>query len=188
MFPSKIEHTERSRSEPPAATSESKRELQITEDGFFTTYQTLKSVMRSEGFYLQAKLEGVNILFTIDTGATRTIISEDFYKSIPDERRPQLKKSVGLTDASGHPLSQLGTAVFEVQLANGVQFSGEIIVADIEDEGLFGHDLLKQGQSEILYEKDAIRFMGVHIPCVLVGGATNVRKVVSADPFTIPGY
>ena len=46
-------------------------------------------------------------------------------------------------------------AVFEVQLANGVQFSGEIIVADIEDEGLFGHDLLKQGQSEILYEKDA---------------------------------
>ena len=99
--------------------------------------------MRSEGFYLESKLEGVNILFTIDTGATRTIISEHVYKSIPDERRPQLKKSVGLTDASGHPLSQLGTAVFEVQLANGVQFSGEIIVADIEDEGLFGHDLLK---------------------------------------------
>ena len=144
--------------------------------------------MRSEGFYLEAKLEGVNILFTIDTGATRTIISERVYKSIPDERRPQLKKSVGLTDASGHPLSQLGTAIFEVQLANGAQFSGEIIVADIKDEGLFGHDLLKQGQSEILYEKDAIRFMGVQIPCVLVGGATNVRKVVSADRFTIPGY
>ena len=186
--PQLAEHTEGSASEPLTATSESKSNSQISEDSFVTTSQTLKRVMRSEGFYLEAKLEGVNILFTIDTGATRTIISERVYKSIPDERRPQLKKSVGLTDASGHPLSQLGTAVFEVQLANGVQFSGEIIVADIEDEGLFGHDLLKQGQSEILYEKYAIRFMGVQIPCVLVGGASNVRKVVSADRFTIPGY
>ena len=74
----------------------------------------LKRVLHSDEFYLDAEVEGVNILFTIDTGATKTIISEKVYNSMPEACRPQLMQSATLSDAAGQPLSQLGTAIFSV--------------------------------------------------------------------------
>ncbi|MEW8561290.1 MAG: reverse transcriptase domain-containing protein, partial [Candidatus Thiodiazotropha sp.] len=150
--------------------------------------KTIKRILRSEGFYLDADIDGVNILFTIDTGATRTVISERVYHSIPEGKRPKLQKCTELTDASGHPLSQQGSAMFTIVLASGVKLHTEIIVADIEDEGLFGHDLLNQGGAEILYSEGAIRFMGVSIPCKHIGKGSLVRKIRAANDFTLPGH
>ena len=146
----------------------------------------LKRVLHSDGFYLDAEVEGVNILFTIDTGATKTIISEKVYNSIPEACRPQLKQSAILSDAAGQPLSQLGTAIFSVKLPSGVNFACEMIVANIEDEGLLGHDLLMEGDAEILYKAGAIQFMGVQIPFKQVEGPSKVRKIRTADHFIIP--
>ena len=149
---------------------------------------TVKRISRSEGFYLEADIEGANVLFTIDTGATRTVISERVYNSIPEGQRPKLNKCAGLIDASGQPLSQKGSAVFTITLASGVKFKSEIMVANIEDEGLFGHDLLNQGGPEILYTEGAIRFMGVSIPCKQINKSSPIGKVRAADNFTIPGH
>ena len=146
----------------------------------------LKRVLHSDGFYLDAEVEGVNILFTIDTGATKTIISEKVYNSIPEACRPQLKQSAILSDAAGQPLSQLGTAIFSVKLPSGLNFACEMIVANIEDEGLLGHDLLMEGDAEILYKAGAIQFMGVQIPFKQVEGPSKVRKIRTADHFIIP--
>ena len=44
------------------------------------------------------------LVFTIDTGASKTIISERVYKSIPLANRPMLSKTTELTEASGQPL------------------------------------------------------------------------------------
>ena len=50
-----------------------------------------------------------------------------------------------IDSASGQPLSQQGSAVFTIALRSGVKFNSEIMGANIEDEGLFDHDLLYQG-------------------------------------------
>ena len=44
------------------------------------------------------------LVFTIDTGASKTIISERVHKSIPLANSPMLSKTTGLTEASGQPL------------------------------------------------------------------------------------
>ena len=51
-----------------------------------------------------------------------------------------------------------------------------MIVANIEDEGLLGHDLLMEGDAEILYKAGAIQFMGVQIPFKQVEGPSKVRQ------------
>lgn len=130
----------------------------------------------------------MNVLFTIDTGATRTIISERVYNSIPQAQRPKLKPSPTLSDATGQPLSQLGTAMFSVKLFPNVEFSCEIIVAKIEDDGLFGHDLLVKGDAEILYKEGAIQFLGIQIPCKQVGYSSRIRRIRAADHFKIPPH
>ena len=72
------------------------------------------------------------MVFTIDTGASKTIISDWVYKSIPSANMPILNKTTGFTEASGQPLSQLSTAEFTITL-DGNQFKADIIVANIED-------------------------------------------------------
>ena len=54
------------------------------------TSPSLKFIVRSDGFYLEASVEGVKMTFTIDTGATKTVISEKIYNSIPPSKRPSL--------------------------------------------------------------------------------------------------
>ena len=55
--------------------------------------------------------------FTVDTGATRTIISQRVYNAIPKDQRPSQQMTTGLTDASGKTLGQFGTAIFSIELA-----------------------------------------------------------------------
>ena len=148
--------------------------------------ESIKRIIRSDSFYLEASVQGVKMAFTVDTGATRTIISQRVYNAIPKDQRPSLQKTTGLTDASGKTLGQFGTAIFSIELANGLHFDSEIIVANIEDEGLLGHDLLKHGNAEILYKEGIIQFMGVKIPCIQVGSASSTRKIRSSDHFIIP--
>ena len=127
------------------------------------------------------------MVFSVDTGACRTIISERVYKAIPTENRPLLSKTTGLTEASGQPLSQLGSAEFTITL-EGIQFQADIFVANIEDGGLFGHDLLSMGDAHLLYEEHALIFMGVHIPCIKDGSTPRIRRITAADHFVVPAY
>lgn len=43
-----------------------------------------------DGFYVLGKVEKVDVMFTIDTGASKTMISEEVYKKIPEDTRPKL--------------------------------------------------------------------------------------------------
>ena len=147
----------------------------------------IKRIVRSDGFYLEAKVNQEKMVFTVDTGASRTIISERVYKAIPLANRPMLSKTAALTEASGQPLSQLGTAEVTITL-DGIQFQADIIVANIEDDGLFGHDLLIMGDAHLLYDEHALTFMGVHIPCIKVGSTPRIRRITAADHFVVPAY
>ncbi|KAL3858805.1 hypothetical protein ACJMK2_009058 [Sinanodonta woodiana] len=113
-------------------------------------------------------------MFTADTGATKTIIADRVYNQIPEEKYTLLKKSVTLAGAGGTLLKELG----------------KVIVAEIEDEGLLGIDILKNendGPADILLSKGVIKLHGVSIPCIQIGlNDDTVRNVKAADDFIIP--
>ncbi|CAG2216172.1 unnamed protein product [Mytilus edulis] len=75
-----------------------------------------RQVLRCEGVYIQGSIEGINVTFTADTGATRTVISTKTFRKILSSKRPKLQKSSSLASADGQPLKELGKAVFNLTL------------------------------------------------------------------------
>ena len=124
-----------------------------------------------DGLYVDGVINGVNMLFNTDTGAACTVISDRVYSSIPEEERPILTRCTETTGASGQSLSIQGSATFDIELGSGQKFSSEIMVANIEDDGLLGHDLLLQGRAAILCNKNILRFMGASLPCIKISNS-----------------
>ena len=87
------------------------------------------------------------------------------YNSIPEGLRPKLKKMC----RDGRRFTSAIIPTRECSFYNNP------VAAHIEDKGLFGHDLLKQGSAEILYTEGAIRCMGVSIPCKQMNKYSPIR-------------
>ena len=94
---------------------------------------TLRQINGCPGIFISGSVQGVEVQWTTDTGATRSIISRQVFEKMPFKSRPKLEKSNCLTGVNGEPLKELGKAIFEIQLGQAT-FSGEIIVAEIEDD------------------------------------------------------
>ena len=143
---------------------------------------------KGEGVYVEGTIQGVNGIFTIDTGAARTVISETVYNIIPATKRPLLTKSSTLIGADGRPLVELGTAEFSIQLGT-VSFEKELVVAQIDDEVLLGLDILMMGDrgpTELKLVDKLLTWNGENIPCKVVKDLRRIRYVNVADDFTVP--
>lgn len=79
----------------------------------------------SDGVYVKGTVEGTRMIFTTDTGATKTILSEKTYRTIPHKRRPSLTKT----------LKELGKAIINIEIGP-IHLQKELIIADIDEEGL----------------------------------------------------
>lgn len=146
-------------------------------------------VPKCSGAYIEGKIQNKPIMYTVDTGASRTVLSTKIYNSLDSRSRPSLAKTTSLAGAGGTPLKELGKAVFSVQLGNLV-IDKEIVVADIQDECLLGMDILqndKQGPGDVLLSQGVIRLRGVEIPVKQVG-TERYRRVIAADHSVVPGY
>ena len=143
---------------------------------------------KGEGVYVEGTIQGVNGIFTIDTGAARTVISETVYNTIPATKRSLLTKSSSLIGADGRPLVELGTAEFSIQLGT-VSFEKELVVAQIDDEVLLGLDILMMGDrgpTELKLVDKLFTWNGENIPCKVVKDLRRIRNVNVADDFTVP--
>ena len=129
--------------------------------------------------------------FTIDTGASQSILSNKIYERIPRDIRPTLKSSShNITCAGGTILKEHGKAVFDLRLGS-LQLTKELIVADIGDEGLLGADIMQEdekGPGDLMLSRGILRLRGVDIEVLRVGKDCTVRKVTAADHYTVPGY
>ena len=137
---------------------------------------------------MKGKVENVPVLFTTDTGASRTIISTRVFHKIEESARPRLKKAGCLKGAGGKPIKELGKAEFALKLESH-EVVCEAIVAEIEDDALLGYDVLmggKKGPADILLSKGKILLDGHEIPCLQIGRNPKQRKVVMADDFCVP--
>ena len=65
----------------------------------------------------------------------------------------------------------------------------EAIVAEIEDEGLLGVDVLQNGNagpSDLLMSKGVLKKDKQEVPIIQIGITNRIRKVTAADHFVIP--
>ena len=100
-----------------------------------------RNIPECPGVYLQGILQGVKTWFTVDTGASKTIVSKKVYDQIKHDKPPlTLTNRAQIKQAGGQPLSEHGhvTLTFDFK---STQFDKDVIVADIQDEVLIGMDI-----------------------------------------------
>ena len=101
------------------------------------------------GLYLPGFLGGSRVMWLIDTGAARSVLSFEVYNSLPASVKFSLSSensAIALADGQqaktycvGHVVMRLGNSEFQMH----------VIVAEIEDEGILGMDFLSQVDSRI---------------------------------------
>ena len=139
----------------------------------------MKNIPKSDGVYVEGYVENI-LLFTADTGASKTLVSKRLYAKIPPLQRPSLSKSGSLVGASGKPLKEYGKGKFNIRLGDFSLYM-DIVVAEIEDDGLLDVDILQKQQSgpaDILLSKGEIHLDGHTIPCIQVGMHNTARRVI----------
>ena len=140
------------------------------------------------GLFISGEVGGTEVKFTIDTGASCTLLSTRIFNLIKEEDRPQLRKSpVRLYGPSGQPLDCLGIATFSIKLEQ-VELMEEMIVADITDDALLGTDILanRSNEADILLTEGVVKMHGQVIPLLYGSKRKNVRQVTLAVDYEVP--
>ena len=141
-----------------------------------------------DGVYIRGSVQGYPLLFTTDTGASKTIISNRVFESLKPEDRPELEKTSKLVGASGVSIKERGKGILCLKLGS-VKMEVEAIVAETDDDGLLGVDILQNGKNDLadlLMSKGVLMIDKKEIPFIQVGVNNRVRKVTAADHFVIP--
>ena len=89
--------------------------------------------------------------------------------------------------AGGVSIRELGKGTFTLQLGP-VSMQTEAIVAEIDDDGLLGVDVLQNGKggpTDLLMSKGVLKVEGKEVPIIHVGMRNRIRKVTSVDHFVI---
>ena len=133
-------------------------------------------------------MQGYTVLLTADTGASKTVISKRVYEAMRPEDTPKLEKSSKLIGAGGTAIKELGKCEFKIQLGP-VDLRVEAVVAEIDDDGLIGVDVLqsrRNGPSDLLLSKGVLKIDEQEVPIIQIGINNKIRKVTAADHFVIP--
>ena len=111
------------------------------------------------GLYLPGFIDGTRVMWLIDTGAARFILSFKIYNSLPASVKFSLSSAnsaIALADGQqakthglGHVVVRLGTKDFQMH----------VIVAEVEDGGILGMDFLSKVDSHIDIVKIKCRLM-----------------------------
>ena len=105
------------------------------------------------------------------------------FDSMRPEDKPELDKAAKIVGASGSPISEKGKASFSLQLGT-VKLQIEAIVADIEDDGLLGVDVLqngKDGPTDLLLNKGVLMIDNQEVPIIQVGINQRIRGVTATE-------
>ena len=157
----------------------------------FDKVEHLKSIKTSrklpDGIYIRGSVQGYPIIFTADTGASKTVISRGTYEAMDPADKPALVKSARLVGPTGTVINELGKGTFSLKLGE-VEIEVEAVVADIDDDGLLGIDVLQDGQggpADLLLSKGVLQVQDEEVPLIQVGLKRRVQRV-TADHTIMP--
>lgn len=142
-----------------------------------------------KGTYIRGKIQGLDVILTVDQGCENTMVSHKVYQQIPAIRRPRLWNK-GLAEGAGGALINVwGWAPFELKFGS-VKLTRVLAVAEIQHELLLGHDLLARdpaGPMDVLNSTKELLFQGQRVPLVTVGEPSRSIRVLSVNDHVIPG-
>ena len=95
--------------------------------------------------------------------------------------KPALVKSARLVGPTGTIINELGQGAFSLKLGE-VEIEVEAVVADIDDDGLLGIDVLQNGNrgpADLLLSKGVLRIQNEEVPIIQVGLKSRVQRVTS---------
>ena len=139
--------------------------------------------------YLPGFVGGTRVMWLIDTGAARSILSFKIYNSLPASAKFRLSSAnsaIALADGQqakthglGHVVVRLGTKEIEMH----------VIVAEVEDEGILGMDFLSQVDSRIDIVKNQVSINGEVFDCCdfknqPLSSRCMVRRSTLIEPYT----
>ena len=82
----------------------------------------------------------------------------------------------------------LGQGTFSLKLGQ-VAVEVEVVVADIDDDGLLGIDVLQNGKggpADLLLSKGVLQVKDEEVPIIQVGSKSKVRRVTAAHHTIVP--
>ena len=154
-------------------------------------FKVRRGVPRVSGIYVKGQVEGVDLVYTVDTGASATLISTRILKEIPKTQQPPLDTTptshfVGPT---GDTIKVLGKVTLHMNIG-GAEIIKKVTVANIHDDCLLGADILlglEQGPFDFHLSENRLQWNGISIPCIQVKNSFSC-KVLCASDCVIPGY
>ncbi len=140
----------------------------------------LRRAAHYPGLYIDGSIAGAGVAFTVDTGATHTILSSRVYDQIPERQRPKLIPGGSCPSAAdGRRLDHWGSAVFELCLGK-LCLRKKVAVADIADDVLLGADVLvygPHGPADLILSEGLVQLQGISIPVRQVNAAPGTLRV-----------
>ena len=105
----------------------------LLSDDYFDIDDDNDNVGEVNELWFSAKVQGKEVKFCIDSGASRVIMKSEQYLSIPDYKRPKLmSKDVVLKQADGTKVQIDGVAYMSVQIGT-CKLQIAVLVAPVSD-------------------------------------------------------
>ena len=132
------------------------------------------------------KVEDMNLLAVVDTGAEVTVMRDSLYRDLPLESRPEIKDArCGLVVADkGHHMETQGMVKLPLNLG-GHQFEWDVYLAPITDDLLLGCDIIDE-LDLTLNTSEGLGLNGKWIPCTVDRRLNQVSRVQLKETVTIP--
>ena len=139
------------------------------------------------GFSVQIEVQGQPVKFSIDTGATITLLSSKMYQQLGKDCRPQLEPvTYKLSMADGNSTLEVqGQGQFMIKCGD-TKMKHTLVVANIIGDGLLGMDFLSRHVSEINVKEKLIIIGNDKIHMTTKYGETKNCCLISKQTTSIP--
>lgn len=143
----------------------------------------------NDGIYVIGKIGSKRIPMLVDTGASVTIVSTQFYKNLKLEKPQLTQVSIKLTSASGDIIPVSGECPIQISLEN-FQVTHKVLVADIQTPCILGLDFMTQNSCDLFVKKMKLKVQGLDIPCFSKScvEVVSCSKISLAEDIEIPPH
>ena len=126
-----------------------------------------REIPKAPGVYVKDSIYGMPGWSTVDTGASRIIVSMKTFKNIQKHKTVELDTTTQtpLEQADGSKLDDAGIALLDMELGKA-RVIKDITVADISDEVLLGLDISES--FDVLTSSSEVIIDGIAIPAFIV--------------------
>ena len=124
----------------------------------------------------------------VDTGASVTILKREIFEKLPPSSKDKLEAvSLTLVTATGESMPFIGSLNVDIVVGEHV-FSHQILIADIQNDGILGIDFLSSHKIDVLLSKSCLSVKNDIIPCFHFdhGEKPSICRIVIAKDVVVP--